>query len=250
MTTNPRRTVLLLAVLAVIAAGCSGETTETTTSETPTSETSGATTTEAPEPADEGVTVRAAITGDEDTITPYTYVSGFPGWNLLMLQYDSLLQYDAEGQPQPWLAESVEVNDDLTEYTITLVDGVTWHDGEPLTIDDVEFTFNYFIENAAGRFARDLGAVESVSTDGNLTMTVTLSEPSPSFDLVALADIPIIPQHVWESVEEPGDHVFESVSMWVRGPTSWWSTTRGKATGSRPTPTTSEVLRLSMSWSS
>ena len=218
MTTNPRRTVLLLAVLAVIAAGCSGETTETTTSETPTSETSGATTTEAPEPADEGVTVRAAITGDEDTITPYTYVSGFPGWNLLMLQYDSLMQYDAEGEPQPWLAESVEVNDDLTEYTITLVDGVTWHDGEPLTIDDVEFTFNYFIENAAGRFARDLGAVESVSTDGNLTMTVTLSEPSPSFDLVALADIPIIPQHVWESVEEPGDHVFESVSNVGSGP--------------------------------
>ena len=95
------------------------------------------TTTAAPAPPPEPVTVRAAVTGDEGTLTPYTYISGFPGWNIMMLQYDSLMQLDSAGVPQPWLASSVTVSDDLTEWSVTLVEGVTFHDGEPLTSDDV-----------------------------------------------------------------------------------------------------------------
>lgn len=226
MPTRRIRVAALLMVLALIAAACGESTSETTTTQASgdgaetTAAPAGDTTTTQPdgESPGETVTIRAAITGTEDTLTPYTYISGFPGWNLLMLQYDSLMQFDSAGEPQPWLAESVETNDDLTEYTVTLVDGVTWHDGEPLTIDDVEFTFNYFVENAAGRFARDLSGVESVSTDGDRTMTITLGSPNPAFDLVALADIPIIPQHIWESVENPEEHVFESVTNVGSGP--------------------------------
>lgn len=226
MSTRRIRVAALLMVLALIAAACGETTSETTTTQASgdgaetTAPATGETTTTQPDAESPGetVTVRAAITGTEDTITPYTYISGFPGWNLLMMQYDTLMQFDASGEPQPWLAESIETNDDLTEWTITLVDGVTWHDGEPLTIADVEFTFNYFVEKAAGRFARDLSGVESTSTDGDRTMTVTLGSPNPSFDLVALADVPIIPQHIWESVENPEEHVFESGTNVGSGP--------------------------------
>ena len=218
------RAVILLLVLALIAAACSSSTTDTTSGDpTPATTAAGGTTdtepTETTAPTTtEPVVVRAAVTGGEDTLNPYTYVSGFPGWNLLMLQYDSLMQFDANGEPQPWLAESVETNDDLTEWTLTLVEGVTFNDGEPLTVDDVEFTFNYFTENAAGRFARDLRGVESVTTDGDRTITVTLAEPNPAFDLVALADIPIIPEHVWSEVTDPEEHQFESVTNVGSGP--------------------------------
>ena len=215
------RFVALLMALALVLVACGGETsdtTQTTAAGGDTTTTSGGSDTTEPPPSEEPVVVRAAVTGGEGTLNPYTYVSGFPGWNLLMLQYDSLMQFDAGGAPQPWLAESVEASEDLTVWTITLVDGVTWHDGEPLTISDVEFTFNYFVENAAGRFARNLSGVESVTTDGERTMTVTLGAPNPAFDLIALADIPIIPQHVWETVENPQEHVFETVTNVGSGP--------------------------------
>ena len=220
------RAVLLLVVVALIAAACSSDTTDPTTDDGSTGTTAAPSdqtdSTDAPdttEPPDaEPVVVRAAVTGGEDTINPYTYVSGFPGWNLLMLQYDSLMQFDANGEPQPWLAEAVESNDDLTEWTLTLVDGVTFSDGEALTVEDVEFTFNYFVENAAGRFARDLRGVESVTSDGDRTVTVTLAAPNPAFDLVALADIPIIPQHVWSEVENPEEHQFDGVTNVGSGP--------------------------------
>jgi peptide/nickel transport system substrate-binding protein len=225
MRTRSRAAILLL-VMSLVTVACSSETTDTTAGgDEPTATTSAGGSTDettAPEPttppSDEPVTVRAAVTGGEDTLNPYTYVSGFPGWNLLMLQYDSLMQFDAAGEPQPWLAESVEPNDDLTEWTITLVDGVTFNDGEPLTVDDVEFTFNYFVEKAAGRFARDLRGVESVTTDGDLTITVTLAAPNPAFELVALADIPIIPQHIWSEVDNPEEYQFDSVTNVGSGP--------------------------------
>ena len=211
---------ILLLCLMLIAAACSSSESESTT--TAGDGTTGTTvpgetpdTTSAP---DEPVAIRAAITGGEDTINPYTYISGFPGWNLLMMQYDSLMQLDASGIPQPWLAETVTANADLTEYTLSIVEGATWHDGQPLTVADVKFTFDYFIENATGRFSRDLRGVESVEITGDNEMVVTLSAPNPAFDLVALADIPILPMHIWEGIESPGEQAFDISTNVGSGP--------------------------------
>ena len=229
------RKALILAAFALVIAACGGDGAETTTTRAATTTAAqpadtapaaeeaapegGAETTVAasePEPAPppaEPVTVRAAITGDEGTLNPYTYISGFPGWNLLMLQYDSLLQLDAAGRPQPWLAESFAVNDELTEYSVKLVDGVQWHDGQPLTADDVAFTVDYFINNTQSRFARDLRGVAEVVVADPLNLTFMLEAPNPGFDLVALADVPIIPRHIWETVANPEEHQFESANI-------------------------------------
>ena len=160
---NMRRSRLwfLIVAIALVIAACGGETEGTTVpdGEGGTDTTQGESPDTTAEQPAEPVRVRAAITGDEDTINPYTYISGFPGWNLLMMQYDSIMQIDADGIPQPWLADSVSANADLTEWVVVLTDGVTWHDGQPLTADDVKFSYDYFIEWATGRFSRDLRGV-------------------------------------------------------------------------------------------
>ena len=226
MKNNRQRIAVLLTALALIAAACG--TTEPETTESPeapaetTAGTEGTTDTAAPATtvaaAAEPVVVRAAITGGEATLNPYTYVSGFPGWNLMMLQYDALMQFDLNGEPQPWLAETITPSADLTVWELTLAEGVTWHDGMPVTAADVEFTFKYFVDNAAGRFARDLKGVESVVVHGDLGLTVTLSGPNPSFELAVLADVPILPQHVWESIESPTDHAYDISTNIGSGP--------------------------------
>lgn len=111
---------ILLLCMALIAASCSSDSDDTTT--TSSGDVTGTTspTTDTTVASTEPIVLRAAITGDEDTLNPYTYISGFPGWNLLMMQYDSLMQLDEAGEPQPWLAESVTTNADLTEYTVTI----------------------------------------------------------------------------------------------------------------------------------
>ena len=84
--------------------------------------------------------LRMGITGDESTLNPFTYVTGNPGWNMLLLQYDTLYQLDGDGVPQPWLATGSEVSEDALTVTINLREDVTWHDGQPLTANDVKFT--------------------------------------------------------------------------------------------------------------
>lgn len=213
-----------LAALALAAAACGGGAGDASTTPVPapaepvqvSSDTRTAAESaeaEAPAAPAEPVRVRAAITDDEATLTPYSYISGFPGWNLLMLQYDSLLQLDSAGRPRPWLAERVTVNDQLTEYSVKLVEGVVWHDGRPLTAADVAFTAEYFISNTQSRFARDLRGLVEVTVADDHNLTFVLEAPDPGFDLAALADVPIIPRHVWEAVANPEEHRFEGPNI-------------------------------------
>lgn len=208
---------ILLLCLALVAAACSSDTDDATTTTGGDGGSSDTTTTT--EGMTEASVLRAAITGDEDTINPYTYISGFPGWNLLMMQYDSLMQLDANGEPQPWLAETVTTNEDLTVWTLKIVDGVTWHDGEPLTAEDVEFSLEYFMEKATGRFSRDLSSVEDVTSDDTTNeVVITLGATNPSFDLVALADVPIIPEQVWAEIDTPGEATYDISTNVGSGP--------------------------------
>lgn len=143
-----------------------------------------------------------AIGGDEGTLTPYTYVTGYPGWNLMNLVYDTLLVLDEESVPQPHLAESVEVSDDGLTWTLRLAEDVTWHDGEPVTAEDVVFTFDYVQQYTSSRFTGPAEVATDVVADGDM-VTFTLETPNPEFAVRPLADMPIMPAHIWEDVEDP-----------------------------------------------
>ena len=149
--------------------------------------------------------LRMGIIGDESTLNPYSYVTGNPGWNMLLLQYDTLYQLDGDGIPQPWLATGTTVSDDGLSVTLDLRDDVVWHDGEAFTAEDVKFTVDYFKEFPHGRFSRDLRPVESAEVTGDYQVTFTLTAPSPSLEIGTLADVPIMPQHVWSEITNPDE---------------------------------------------
>ncbi|MBR7513731.1 ABC transporter substrate-binding protein, partial [Mycobacterium tuberculosis] len=57
--------------------------------------------------------------------------------------YDRLMRWNPEAAEfEPKLAESLEANDDNTVWTLTLRDGVTFSNGDPLTAEDVAFTID------------------------------------------------------------------------------------------------------------
>jgi peptide/nickel transport system substrate-binding protein len=236
------RMLAFLVLLAILVAGCAPAATPTAApqaTEPPAAQTEAPAPTEPPaateEPTEEPTTeptqaptepstpktaarVRAAITGDESTITPYTYVTGFPGWNLLMMQYDSLYIIDRAGVPQPWLIGEAELSEDNRTYTLTLKENVTWNDGAPLTADDIKFTFDYFTANTQSRFTRDIRGYESSEVVDERTVKITLAKADPSYILTALADVPMLPKHIWETITTPAEHVFESVTNIGTGP--------------------------------
>src|SRR5271165_1447955 len=92
--------------------------------------------------------------------------------------YDPLVRMDDRGRPQLALAEAIAPNQRATEWTIRLRDGVVFHDGKPLTPQDVLFTFDRIItHNFPGRYSLgtlDIGASKVVDPH---TLQLSFSSP-------------------------------------------------------------------------
>lgn len=153
-------------------------------------------------------TLRIALSGYENNLTPFTvaFATGRPD-DLLMLVYDSLFWSQVSEEPEPWLAEGATPSADMRSWTVTLRPGVTWHDGRPLTAEDVAFTFDYFRDVAPpGRWTHhvsDEPSYERAEVLDELTVRLDFAQPAPTFPILPGADLPILPKHVWETVTEP-----------------------------------------------
>lgn len=94
--------------------------------------------------------------------------------------YEGLVRIDREGEIVPALAESWEVSDDGLSWTFALKEGVTFHDGEPMTPEDVVAKFERATDPDSGHTHPEYyDAVERVAAEGN-AVTFTLSEPASS----------------------------------------------------------------------
>jgi peptide/nickel transport system substrate-binding protein len=99
--------------------------------------------------------------------------------------YDTLTVPDGAGGFQPFLAQSVEPNADYTQWTITLRDGVTFHDGSPLTAEVVKNNLDAYRGVYQARssllFSFVLQDISTVEATGPLEVTVTTTRPWVSF---------------------------------------------------------------------
>lgn len=143
--------------------------------------------------------VRFPFPRDDGTLTPYTFELGY---QLVTLIYDTLLWRDPTGTPRPWLADSVDVSDDGLSLTLRLAPGARWHDGTPVTAADVAFTFHHVADHPHPRFTRQLDPVESVKALDDHTARIMLARPAPGFADQPLADLPILPAHLWQDLPD------------------------------------------------
>ncbi|MFF5074077.1 ABC transporter substrate-binding protein, partial [Micromonospora olivasterospora] len=99
-----------------------------------------------------------------------------------------LVEYDAKGEVTPALAEKFETTDSQT-YTFTLRDNLKFHDGKPVTVDDVKASLEFMTQEAkTPKLYPATKGIESVTTQGDKTVVVKLKAPDASF-LAYLADV-------------------------------------------------------------
>lgn len=117
----------------------------------------------------------------------------------------SPLLYDDEYNPMPYLAESWEVSDDGLSVTLNLVEDAVFHDGEPITSEDVEFSI--LTVQAHHPFKPMFAPVTSVDTPDEHTAVINLSQRHPAILLaMSPALLPIIPKHVFGDGQELPTH--------------------------------------------
>ena len=110
------------------------------------------------------------------------------GYNM----YDSLVWPHATEGVTPWVAESWSVSEDGLSWTFVIREGLSFHDGAPLTAEDVAFSMQRMLvlNGPAATAFRGLKA-EKVTTKDARTVVFTLEKPSSSF-LAALVTFKIV----------------------------------------------------------
>ncbi len=114
--------------------------------------------------------------------------------------HDSLVKLDTNMQPSPWLATSWEVSADSKQFTFTIAEGVKWHDGMPLTPEDVKFSIEYQRDKiASSAWMKEV--IDNVQVDGQ-DVIINLQLPYGNL-LTEFMTYHPIPKHIWENVEDP-----------------------------------------------
>jgi peptide/nickel transport system substrate-binding protein len=127
------------------------------------------------------------------------YIGGAVDSWVTDLVWDRLMRIGPDGMPRPWAAEKVDWVDDKT-VEITLRSGMKWHDGKPVTVDDVIFSFTV----PAGAkspmykpFVTDIASMEKV---GEWGLRFKLKTVNTTFLTASLSKINLIPKHIWEPI--------------------------------------------------
>ena len=113
------------------------------------------------------------------------------------LLFDRLLAVDPQtGSIVPGLASSWRTSADGLTITFTLRDDVLWHDGQPFSAADVEFTFKAIVNPAVGSPRQaDFSLVEEFKAVDEATFVVTLADADCSI-LYDLGSVSIVPRHI------------------------------------------------------
>ena len=137
-----------------------------------------------PEEMDEPTQLVIAQTVDLDGLEPSS-VNSRAEANIFHHIFATVYEISDSGSLDPYLASDYSVSDDGTEITFVLNEGLTCHDGEPLTAEDVVYTFqraadpeNAFTGNTAG-FVLDALKYVDARVDGELDATIIIETYSP-----------------------------------------------------------------------
>lgn len=131
--------------------------------------------------------------------------------------FASPLRFDADWKPQPYLAESWELSPDARTLTLHLRKDALFHDGKPVTSEDVAFSVMAVKQNHP--FQTMLAPVNSVETPDPHTAVLRMSRPHPAILLaMSPALMPVLPKHIYGDGQDLKSHPRNSADLVGSGP--------------------------------
>ncbi|MGZ9226621.1 MAG: peptide ABC transporter substrate-binding protein [Anaerolineales bacterium] len=116
------------------------------------------------------------------------------------LLFSGLFRFDERGLPQPELAQAWGMAPDGTVYNFTIRPNAVWHDGEPVTSDDVIFTIE-MMKSAGSLYPQDIKDLwEKIEVSKLDEKTFKLTLPEPYVPFIDYLTFGVLPKHLLESV--------------------------------------------------
>jgi peptide/nickel transport system substrate-binding protein len=164
---------------------------------------------------DEEVVVRFGTTNSLDSLNPFKAVE-VPSYEVINMQYNLLVEFSQEDlSPVPGIAESWETSEDGLTWTYHLNPDATWSDGEPVTSEDVKYTYERIQEEEQGTYIDYVRQIDRIETPDD--QTVVLHTKKPSVQMLSIW-VPILPKHIWEDVPADESKTFKNEPAIGSGP--------------------------------
>ena len=114
-----------------------------------------------------------------------------------VLLFNGLTAHDGDNQVVPGLAESWDYDETTCTYTFHIRDGIRWHDGEPFTAKDVQFTIEAIMDPDNGsENAPNYEDVEEITVVDDQTISFRLAAPNVAF--LEYMTMAVLPSHLLE----------------------------------------------------
>ncbi|MBT2495535.1 ABC transporter substrate-binding protein [Microbacterium sp. ISL-59] len=143
------------------------------------------------------------------------------GYGKVIFETLALVNQTGDRGVTPWLAESIEWNDDYTVLTVVPRKDVTWSDGEPFTADDI--VYSYELASTPALDTAGLQLDSAVVEGDNVVLTFAASK---YVNQARALHVPIVPKHIWENLDDPATNPVKGDDLVGTGPyvLSNWST--------------------------
>lgn len=179
---------------------------------------------------DDGGTMTFSTGSPWGTFSPFrpTYQYGYSSNTPAMLTHSRLFDLDRNNDTHPDLALEWDISDDATVYTFSLRQDATWHDGEPVTANDVVETVRFImnqdtninprrwisaIKGGQAYYDGETDELPGVYAPDDFTVVFELEETNVGWHLSATTDLQILPSHIFNSVA-PADIVEHHAPAW------------------------------------
>ncbi|MBN2624453.1 MAG: hypothetical protein JXA83_13835 [Acidimicrobiales bacterium] len=172
----PARLLWALVALGLVAAACGGDDDEAGAGEATGAQSDIS---EQGEPVSGG-SITVGLEAETNSWLPGNGSFSNAGTAIAYAIYDPLMRRGPDGEMHPYLAESIEPNDDLTEWTLTLRPDIEFHDGTPLNAEALKTVFDDYLKAEGTNTAGTLADVEMVVVD-DLTVTYQLPNPNSAW---------------------------------------------------------------------
>ena len=121
------------------------------------------------------------INNDPDFLDPHQAEASIT-FQMILNMYDGLLAGDTDGSLIPAIAEDHEISEDGLVYTFDIREGVKFHNGEDVTVNDIVYSFERLMGTVTGEpLSSDFDNIASLGTPDEHTFVITLKEPDSTF---------------------------------------------------------------------
>jgi peptide/nickel transport system substrate-binding protein len=139
--------------------------------------------------------IRVRINDDPDFLDPHLATASI-SFQMIVNMFEGLFSPETDGTLKPAIAEKYELSDDGLTYTFNIKDNVKFHNGDPVTVQDIKYTFDRLMgTNNNEPLSSNFTKVESIEIPDDSTVVMKLTEPNSNFlySLTALQSA-IIPE--------------------------------------------------------